>query len=103
MLRFQATSKCLTQYRHLPWLLLLFPRVLQRASGERREVAERHVCADVWPVVHAELRAVQGPLRGTEAVLRGWQRQPRGDAQRLLGTSAGAHVPAGEPAVPLHG
>lgn len=85
------------------FFLCLFPRVLQRAPGERWEVSERHVCADVRPAVHAELGAVQGPLCGAEALLRERQCQPGGDAQRVLGTLAGAHVPAGEPPVPLHG
>lgn len=91
-----------TQCQHLPWLFFLFSRVLQRASRKRREVTERHVRADVRPFVHAELRAVQGPLRGTEAILRRWQRQPGGDAQWVLGALAGAHVPAGQPPVSLH-
>lgn len=79
-----------------------FPcRVFPRAPGERGAVPERHVCPDVRHAVHAELRGVPGPLHGAEALLHGRQREPGGNAERLLGSAAGEDVPAYKPAVPF--
>lgn len=82
-------------------LLSPLPRVFPGAAGQLGEVSEQRVQAHLQEAVHAELGRVPGPLHRAEALLHGRQRQPGGDAERLLVAAAGAHVPAAQLAVPL--
>lgn len=69
-------------------------RVFLGAAGQFWEVSQQHVHSDIRETLHAELRGVPGPVHGAKALLHGGQRQPGGDAERLLVPTARAHVPA---------
>lgn len=88
------------------WLgcFLCFPsllRVFPEAPGELGEVYARRVQARVREALHAEHGLIPGPVHRAEALLHRRQRQPGGDAERLLVAAAGAFVPAVQLAVPL--
>ncbi|KAL0204324.1 hypothetical protein M9458_002342, partial [Cirrhinus mrigala] len=77
--------------------------ILSGVAGQLGKVAERHVCAHIRQTVHAQLGDVRGSVLGAEALLHRRKRQPGGSAERLLVETSGAHVPAAELSVHLHG